>query len=65
MGLFSKKKNKEVVNATVNQVQEPKKPFTIADIKDEDMMVAALVATIDFANEKKTDVRLVSIKQIS
>ena len=34
------------------------------DIKDEDMMVAALIATIDYANETKKDVRLVSIKQI-
>ena len=38
---------------------------TIDDIKDENMMVAALVATIDFASDKKTDIRLVSIKQIS
>lgn len=34
------------------------------EIKDEDMMVAALIATIDYANETKKDVRLVSIKQI-
>lgn len=34
------------------------------DIKDEDMMVAALIATIDYTNETKKDVRLVSIKEI-
>lgn len=34
------------------------------EIKDDDMMVAALVATIDYTNETKKDVRLVSIKQI-
>lgn len=43
----------------------PQKKFTIDDIKDEDMMVAALVATADFIEEtKKTDARVVSIKQI-
>lgn len=36
----------------------------ISEIKDEDMMIAALIATIDYANETKKDVRLVSIKQI-
>ena len=47
------------------QVEVPKKPFTIEDITDEDMMAAALVATIDYASETKKDVRLLSIKQIS
>ena len=46
------------------QVQ-PTKKLTIEDITDEDMMAAALVATIDYRNEVKTDVRLVSIKQIN
>lgn len=45
-------------------VPEQKKQLTIEDITDEDMMVAALIATIDYANETKKDVRLVSIKQI-
>ena len=36
----------------------------LEDIKDEDMMVAALVATIDYHEETKQDVRVVSIKQI-
>ncbi len=36
----------------------------LEDIKDEDMMVAALVATIDYHEETKKDVRVVSIKQI-
>ena len=36
----------------------------MTDIKDEDMMVAALIATIDYSNETGKDVRLVSIKQI-
>ena len=58
-----KEEKKEEVKAPV--VSEAKKKFTIDDIKDEDMMVAALVATADFIEEtKKTDARVVSIKQI-
>jgi Na+-transporting methylmalonyl-CoA/oxaloacetate decarboxylase gamma subunit len=41
------------------------KPLSLSDIKDEDMMVAALVASIDYYNEIKKDVRVVSIKEIS
>ena len=56
-------KKKEEAPAPV--VAAPQKKFTIDDIKDEDMMVAALVATADFIEEtKKTDARVVSIKQI-
>lgn len=57
-------KNKKETVETIVPVVEPKKPITIDDIKDEDMMVAALVATIDYANETKQDVRLISIRQI-
>ncbi|MFA6889440.1 MAG: hypothetical protein WCQ80_00280 [Bacilli bacterium] len=39
-------------------------PISLEDIKDDDMMVAALVATIDYASDVKTDIRLTSIKQI-
>ena len=50
------------------EVQAPiveHKRITIEDIKDEDMMVAALIATAEFVEEtKETDARLVSIKQI-
>ena len=43
----------------------PSKKFTLEDIKDEDMMVAALIATAEFVEEtEETDARLVSIKQI-
>ena len=35
------------------------------EIKDEDMMVAALIATIDYTSETKKDAKLVSIKQIN
>ena len=54
--------------STVEVKEEVKKPAPAVakntEIKDEDMMVAALVATIDYANETKKDVKLVSIKQI-
>ncbi len=51
--------NKPVVQAT------PQKRITLEDITDEDMMVAALIATAEFVEEtKETDARLVSIKQI-
>lgn len=54
-------KTETVVSAPVPTT----KRLTIEDITDEDMMVAALIATIDYRNEVKTDVRLVSIKQIN
>ncbi len=57
--------NKKEENVEEKQVEVSKKPLTIEDITDEDMMVAALIATIDYASETKKDVRLVSIKQIS
>ena len=57
-------KKKEEAPAVVASAPAQKK-FTMDDIKDEDMMVAALVATADFIEEtKKTDVRVVSVKQI-
>lgn len=57
--MFSK--NKTPKN---NEILE-KKQISIDDIKDDDVMAAVLVATIDFAEETKTDVRLVSIKEIN
>ncbi|MDD3712614.1 MAG: OadG family transporter subunit [Candidatus Izemoplasmatales bacterium] len=41
------------------------KPISIADIKDEDMMVAALVASIDYYTEINKDVRVTSIREIT
>ena len=41
-----------------------KKAISLEDIKDEEMMAAALVATIDYHEETKEDVRVVSIKEI-
>jgi glutaconyl-CoA/methylmalonyl-CoA decarboxylase subunit delta len=39
-------------------------PFTIDQITDEDMMVAALVASIDYREQTKTNVQVRSIKEI-
>lgn len=41
------------------QVVEPKKKLKLEDITDDDMMAAALVASIDYHNEIKEDVRVV------
>ena len=58
-------KKKEEVKSAPAVVSAPQKQFSAEDIKDEDMMVAALVATVDFIEEtKKTDARVVSVKQI-
>ena len=47
------------------EIKTIKKSISLSDIKDEDMMVAALVASIDYYNEINKDVRIVSIKEIS
>lgn len=54
-------KEQEEVNVPV---VTPAKSVSIDDIKDEDMMAAVLVATIDFVSENKKDARVVSVKQI-
>ena len=65
--LFSKSSNKDekpVENVKSEKQTSVNKTVKNTEIKDEDMMVAALIATIDYTNETKKDVRLVSIKQI-
>ena len=42
-----------------------KKYISLDEISDEDMMVAALIASIDYYDEIKKDVRVVSIKEIN
>ncbi len=56
--LDASKKENAVSN---NVVSEERKPV---EIVDDDMMAAVLVATIDYRNEVKKDVRVVSVKQI-
>ena len=48
----------------LKEITPIKKSISLSDIKDEDMMVAALVASIDYYNEINKDVRIVSIKEI-
>ena len=55
------KNEKETTNTTpVQQTKEVKN----TSITDDDMMAAVLVATIDYRNEVKKDVRLVSVKEV-
>jgi len=58
---------KYIVVPTNDIIEQPTihKSINLSDIKDEDMMVAALVASIDYFNEIKKDVRIVSIKEIT
>ena len=41
-----------------------KQQIKLEDIKDEDMMVAVLVASIDYHEETQQDVRVVSVKEL-
>lgn len=63
---FIKGGDKKVEEAPTPVVSapQPKPSLKLEDIKDDDMMAAALVATIDYYEETKQDVRVVSIKQI-
>jgi Na+-transporting methylmalonyl-CoA/oxaloacetate decarboxylase gamma subunit len=64
---LSKFKFKEEVKkpSAPKKVTVANKKLTLEDIKDEDMMVAALIATAEYVEEtKEKDARLVSIKQI-
>lgn len=56
-----------VVSPKVEQtpaIETLKKALTLSNITDEDMMVAALVASIDYYQEVKKDVRIISIREI-
>ena len=56
------KENKHETNITNNHISKAERN---TNIKDDDMMAAVLVATIDFRNEIKEDVRLVNVKEIN
>lgn len=60
---------KYIVVETNKEISKPneviRKAISLSDIKDEDMMVAALVASIDYYNEIKKDIRIISIKEIT
>jgi len=65
LGYFELKKQldefKSDKNEGSNQVSAPSVKF---DENDQDMVAAVLVATIDYQNEIKQDVKLVSVKEI-
>jgi glutaconyl-CoA/methylmalonyl-CoA decarboxylase subunit delta len=66
-GLFEMKKQVEEA-AKKNNIVPTVAPVTnevkSVEITDDDMMAAVLVATIDYRNEVKKDVRLVSVKEV-
>ena len=66
IGLFEMKKEIDEYKKTgvYPEKEETKEEKPNVDIKDEDMMVAVLVASIDYQNEIKQDVRLVNVKEI-
>jgi len=64
--MFKFLKKKQEPTAVQNEdLSQIRKSISIEDIKDEDMMVAALVAAIDYQQIVNSDIRLISIKQIS
>ncbi len=61
---FAPKEEEHDETESVVPVVETRQPLKLEDITDDDMMAAALVASIDYHNEIKEDVRVVSIKEI-
>jgi hypothetical protein len=61
---YLKDKPKPIADEDEILPEEPAKAFGIEDITDEDMMVAALVAAIDYRETTHTDVVVKSIKEI-
>ena len=63
MGLNSLK-SKELKKENISSINDSPQNTSNVNIEDEDMMVAVLIATIDYRNEVKKDVRLVNVKRI-
>ncbi|MCI5744915.1 MAG: OadG family protein [Erysipelotrichaceae bacterium] len=63
MGLNSLK-SKELKKENSSSINDSPQNTSNVNIEDEDMMVAVLIATIDYRNEVKKDVRLVNVKRI-
>ncbi len=66
LGLFEMKKEIDKANNSKNAAIPVNNEGSAVkfDENDEDMVAAVLVATIDYQNEIKKDVKLVSIKEI-
>ncbi len=58
---INKASNKQKTKPEVKQVAPTKNPL---NLNDEDAVVAALVASIDYRAKTKKDIRVVSIKEI-
>ena len=63
-GLFDLKKELDAAKKTEKGEVAPASTQEVT-IKDDDMMAAVLVATIDYRLTHKSDVRVVSVKQIN
>ena len=61
--LIDKFDKEEVKNVATNTPVAQNNEIAI-DINDEDMMAAILVATIDYRNEVKEDVKVISVKEV-
>ena len=61
ISLFDKKKNSKTEEKPQQAISNEPKEVVITD---DDMMAAVLVATIDYRNEVKKDVRVVNVKQL-
>ncbi len=62
--MWQEKNKKEEKRRNSFPATNEKKAFSAEDIKDDDMMAAILVNTIDYVSETKEDARVVSAKQI-
>ena len=63
-GLFDLKKELDAARKAKNGEVAPASTQEVT-LKDDDMMAAVLVATIDYRLTHKSDVRVVSVKQIN
>ena len=64
-GLFDLKKELDEAKKAKEAASAPAAPSGEVTIKDDDMMAAVLVATIDYRLTHKSDVRVVSVKEIN
>ena len=63
LGYFDLKKEIDAKKKSEKNTENSAKTFQFNE-NDEDMVAAVLVATIDYRNEIKKDVKLVSVKEI-
>ena len=64
-GLFDLKKELDEAKKAKEAASAPATASGEVTIKDDDMMAAVLVATIDYRLTHKSDVRVVSVKEIN